>query len=118
MSKGFFDFHGHPMIKPFGRTVARMLRKRFPVSKEASEYSFFEQELLLLFKRLFQHWNRNPIRRGDNSSRFLNSHFAELAFVKYSQSNFTIATTAHGKVFNFSLYSIEKEFLSNNLKSK
>lgn len=29
MSKGFFDFHVHPTIKPFGRTAGKILRKGF-----------------------------------------------------------------------------------------
>lgn len=118
MSKGFFDFHVHPTIKPFGRTAGRILRKRLPVTREALEYTFLEKKLPRLFKRLFRHRNRYSIWREDNPNRFLNPHFAELAFAKYSQSNFTAATDAHSKVLCVSLYPIEKEFLSKTLDQK
>ncbi len=118
MSKFFFDFHIHPTIKPFGRTAGHLLRKGIPVSKEGLEYGFLEKKWPRLFKRLFQHRSNYSIWREDNPNPILNPRFAELAFAKYSQSNFTAAADGHSKVLCVSLYPIEKEFLSKTLDQR
>ncbi|TAJ11589.1 hypothetical protein DMA11_16160 [Marinilabiliaceae bacterium JC017] len=111
MKKIFFDFHVHPTIKPFGHACKQVLKKKLPITKDTFSYEYLKEHQPKILDQLLNPRKKCSMWREDNPSRLLNPHFAELAFAKYSQSNFTAAEESGSRVLCVSLYPIEKEFL-------
>ena len=87
----FFDLHIHPTIKPFGHFCKQLLKKGLPIDAATIRYDNLKQNHPKLLDLLYDGHNEESLWNDKRPNPILNPKFGELAFAKYSQSNFTSA---------------------------
>ena len=118
MEKYFFDFHIHPLIKPFGHACKRLLKYQAQLNPKYFTVDWLTSNHPEILKDFFEPGSKASLWNDKRPWRFFNKLFGELAFAKYSQSNLTAAKAGNSRVVSLCLYPIEKEFLSKSLDQK
>lgn len=114
MTKTYFDFHVHPLIKPFGHACKHLLKYYDRLRPEYFNYEWLAVHHPDILKNFFNAGSKTSLWNDKRPNRFFNRLFGELAFAKYSQSNLTAAESGDCRVIAISLYPIEKEFLTKS----
>jgi hypothetical protein len=118
MSKLYFDFHVHPLIKPFGHACKKILRHQTQLKPKYFTRKWLEKNHPSILKDFFNPGSKASLWNDKRPRRLLNRLFGELAFAKFSQSNLTAAKKGNCHIASISLYPIEKEFLSRSCDQK
>jgi hypothetical protein len=118
MEKYFFDFHIHPLIKPFGHACKRLLKHYQQLKPEYFNIDWLSENHPGILEDFFDPRSKASLWNDKRPCRFFNKLFGELAFAKYSQSNLTAAKAGNSRVVSISLYPIEKEFLTKSADQK
>jgi hypothetical protein len=112
------DIHNHPTVKPFGQTCKLLLKKKLQIIPQNLNYDYLKTHHPEILKKLSKSYRKWSIWKYDRPHFFLNKLFAELAFAKYSQSNFTSAIKGNTRLLFVSLYPIEKEYMTKTWDEK
>jgi|GEM_PF-309707 len=118
MNRPYFDFHVHPLIKPFGHACKRLLKYNKHLDPQNFSREWLEANHPSILKDFFDPRSKASLWNDKRPCRLLNKLFGELAFAKFSQSNLTAAKEGNSRVVSLSLYPIEKEFLSKSFDQK
>lgn len=118
MNKPYFDFHVHPLIKPFGHACKRLLKYNKHLDPKFFSCEWLEANHPSILRDFLDPRSKASLWNDKRPCRILNKLFGELAFAKFSQSNLTAAREGNSRVVSLSLYPIEKEFLSQSFDQK
>lgn len=118
MNRPYFDFHVHPLIKPFGHACKKLLKSHKNLKPVYFTREYLESKHPQILKDFFNTRSKASLWNDNRPCRILNKLIGELAFAKFSQSNLTAAKDANARVVSLSLYPIEKEFLTKSLDQK
>lgn len=118
MNRPYFDFHVHPLIKPFGHACKKILKHQTRLKPTFFTLEWLGKNHPSILKDFFNPRSKTSLWNDKRPRRLLNRLFGELAFAKFSQSNLTAAKEGNCHIVSISLYPIEKEFLSRSCDQK
>lgn len=106
------DIHNHPTVKPFGHACKLLIKKKLTIVPQNLNFEHLQANHPKILKKLSKSFRKSSIWKNVKPLYFFNKLFAELAFAKYSQSNFTSAMKGNTRLLFVSLYPIEKEYMT------
>jgi len=112
------DIHNHPTIKPFGHACKLLLKNKLEIIPRNLNLTYLQENYPKILKKLVKCSQKSSIWHNDRPNYLLNKLFAEMAFAKYTESNFTDAIEGDTRIVFVSLYPIEKEYLSKTWDEK
>jgi hypothetical protein len=114
MNRPSFEFHVHPMIKPFCHACKKLLKHQTRLKPKYFSREWLKKNHPSILEDFFNPHSKASLWNDKRPRRLLNRLFGELAFAKFSQSNLTAAREGNCHLMSISLYPIEKEFLSRS----
>jgi hypothetical protein len=108
----YIDIHNHPTVKPFGHTCKYFIRKKLEITPQYLNYGYLQTNHPEILRRLPKPCKKSSLWHKNWSHFLFNRIFSELAFAKYTQSNFSDAIKGNTRILFVSLYPIEKEYMT------